>query len=146
MDREVSEVSEEKSGGLGEAIIGAAMRVHSALGPGLLESAYEICLCHELSKAGLRVVRQVALPIRYDGIELEAGYRLDIVVEDRVVLELKSVEKILPLHVAQLLGYLHLGGYAVGYLLNFNVLHMRDGIRRLNDKRKKPPAPPLPPC
>lgn len=146
MDREVREASEESLTGLGEAIIGAAMRVHSALGPGLLESAYEICLCHELNKAGLRVARQVALPIRYDGVELEAGYRLDLVVEGCVVLELKSVEKILPLHVAQLLGYLHLGGYAVGYLLNFNVLHMRDGIRRLNDQRKKPPVPPLPPC
>lgn len=146
MNREVKEVREETLTGLGEVIIGAAMRVHSALGPGLLESAYEVCLFHELSKAGLRVSRQVALPVRYDGIELAAGYRLDIVVEDAVVLELKSVEKILPIHVAQVLSYLNLGGYSVGYLLNFNVLHMRDGLRRLHDKRNKPPVPSLPPC
>ncbi|MCA1978480.1 MAG: GxxExxY protein [Thiobacillus sp.] len=146
MDREAKEVREENLARLGEAIIGGAMRVHSALGPGLLESAYEVCLCHELSKTGLRVARQVALPIRYDGIELEAGYRLDLVVENSVVLELKSVEKILPVHIAQVVSYLNLGGYSVGYLLNFNVSHMRDGIRRLSNKRNNPLVPPLPPC
>jgi GxxExxY protein len=78
---------------LGETILGCAIRVHSALGPGLLESAYEVCIAHELSKAGLKAVRQVALPITYDGVELEAGYRIDLLVEDRVILEIKAVER-----------------------------------------------------
>ena len=116
---------------LGETIIGAAMRVHSALGPGLLENAYELCLVHELGKAGLKVSRQIALPIVYDGLRLEAGYRLDVVVEGKVVLELKSVEKLQPLHTAQLVSYLRLGHYPLGYLLNFNVAHMREGIKRV---------------
>lgn len=116
---------------LGEVIIGAAMRVHSALGPGLLENAYELCLVHELNKRGLLVARQLALPVLYDGIQLEAGYRLDVVVEGKIVLELKSVDRLLPLHTAQLVSYLRLGGYPLGYLLNFNVAHMRDGIKRV---------------
>ena len=116
---------------LGEAIIGAAMRVHSALGPGLLENAYELCLVHDLSKAGLGVLRQTALPIVYDGLHLEAGYRLDVVVEGKIVLELKSVDKLQTLHTAQLVSYLRLGHYPLGYLMNFNVAHMRDGIKRV---------------
>ena len=116
---------------LGETIIGAAMRVHSALGPGLLENAYELCLVHELDKAGLKVSRQIALPIVYDGLRLEAGYRLDVVVEGKVVLELKSVEKLQTLHTAQLVSYLRLGHYPLGSLLNFNVAHMREGIKRV---------------
>lgn len=116
---------------LGEKIIGSAMRVHSVLGPGLLESAYEICLFHELGKAGLRVLRQVALPVVYDGLQLDAGYRLDIVVESKIVLELKSVDRLQALHTAQLVSYLRLGLYPLGYLLNFNVAHMRDGIKRV---------------
>lgn len=116
---------------LGEKIIGAALRVHSALGLGLLESAYEICLLHELGKSGLRALRQIALPVVYDGIQLDAGYRLDIVVEDKVVLELKAVERLQPLHTAQLVSYLRLGHYPLGYLLNFNVVHMREGIKRV---------------
>lgn len=116
---------------LGEAMIGAAMRVHSALGPGLLESAYELCLVHELNKAGLKVVRQIALPVFYDGIHLDAGYRLDVVVEDKIVLELKAVDRLQALHTAQLVSYLRLGRYPLGYLLNFNVVHMRDGIKRV---------------
>ncbi len=115
---------------VGEQIIGAAIRVHSTLGPGLLESAYEICLYHELSKLGFDVQRQVPLPINYDGIKLDAGYRLDLVVEG-VVLELKTVDKLQPIHTAQLLSYLRLGNYRLGYLLNFHVLSMRDGIKRV---------------
>ena len=116
---------------LGETIIGAAMRVHSALGPGLLESAYEICLFHELGKAGLHVSRQVALPAIYDDVQLDAGYRLDVVVDGKIVLELKSVDRLQPLHTAQVVSYLRLGRYPLGYLLNFNVVHMRDGIKRV---------------
>jgi len=116
---------------IGDRVIGAAMRVHSALGPGLLESAYETCLAYELKKCSLDVKRQVALPIRYEDVVLDAGYRLDLLVSDSVVLELKAAEKILPLHTAQLLSYLKLGGFKLGYILNFNVVHMRDGIKRV---------------
>lgn len=116
---------------LGGAIIGAAMRVHTALGPGLLENAYELCLVHELNKAGLNVSRQIPLPVIYDGLRLEAGYRLDVVVEAKIVLELKSVDKLQALHTAQLVSYLRLGHYPLGYLINFNVAHMRDGIKRV---------------
>ena len=115
---------------VGELIIGAAIRVHSTLGSGLLESAYEICLHHELSKLGLDVQRQQPLPIVYDDVKLDAGYRLDLVVEG-VVLELKTVDKLQPIHTAQLLSYLRLGNYKLGYLLNFHVLSMRDGIKRV---------------
>lgn len=131
---------------LGEQIIGAAMRVHTALEPGLLESAYEACLFHEQLKTNLKIARQVDLPICYDGVNLNSGYRLDMVVEEKIVLELKAVEQLSPLHAAQLISYLRLGAYPIGYLLNFNVIHMRDGIRRLRDKQYKPPVPPLPPC
>ena len=116
---------------VGELIIGAAMRVHSALGPGPLENAYEACLVYELEKRGLGVKRQVPMPVTYEGVALDVGYRLDLLVADAVVVELKAVEKVLPLHGAQLLSYLRLGGYQLGYLLNFNVLHMRDGIKRV---------------
>lgn len=116
---------------LGDAILGCAMTVHSALGPGLLESTYEVCMVHEFSKAGLTVAKQVALPVRYDGIELDAGYRIDLLVEDTVILELKVVEKLLPIHTAQLLSYMKLSELKLGYLLNFNVVHMRDGIKRV---------------
>ena len=116
---------------ISEKIIGCAMSVHSVLGPGLLESAYEICLVHELAKTGVKIGRQVALPIRYGDIKLDAGYRLDLLVEDKVVVELKTVERFEPLHTAQLLSYLKLGNYALGLLLNFNVVHMRSGIKRI---------------
>ncbi len=116
---------------VGELIIGAAMRVHSALGPGLLENAYEACLVYELEKRGLSVKRQVPMPVTYEGVALDVGYRLDLLVADAVVIELKAVEKVLPLHGAQLLSYLRLGGYKLGFLLNFNVPHMRDGIKRV---------------
>jgi GxxExxY protein len=116
---------------IGEVIIGAALRVHSALGPGLLESAYESCLAHELSKCGRLVHRQIGIPIRYDGVVIDSAYRADLLVDDRVVVELKVVEGILPIHRSQLLSYLRLGRFKLGYLLNFNVPHMRNGISRL---------------
>ena len=111
-------------------VIGAAMRVHSALGPGLLESAYRTCLCHELSKCGLRFEKEIALPITYDGITLETGYRIDLVVEDYVIVELKAVSRSLPIHEAQLLSYLKLSKRPLGLLINFHVIHLRDGIKR----------------
>ncbi len=116
---------------IGDTLLGAAIKVHSALGPGLLESAYETCLVHEIGQRGLNVRRQVALPLIYDGIKLDAGYRLDLLINDQVIVELRSVEKFLPLHTTQLLSYLKLSGLKLGYLLNFNVAHMRDGIKRI---------------
>ena len=112
-------------------IRGAAMEVHKELGPGLLESAYEECMCHELSIRGLAFQRQVVLPVVYKGIKLDCGYRLDLVVEDKVVLELKSVQQITPLHEAQLLTYLRLSGKKVGLLMNFNTVLIKDGIKRM---------------
>ncbi len=112
-------------------IIGAAIEVHRALGPGLLESAYEECLCHELTLRGVAFQRQVPLPLAYKGTQLDCGYRLDLLVEDTVVVEVKAVQEVLPLHEAQLLTYLRLGGWKVGLLLNFNVPVLRRGIRRL---------------
>ena len=116
---------------IGTAIIAATMKVHAAVGPGLLESAYETCLLYELEKQGLRVSRQVSIPIRYEDLTIDNGYRIDLLVGDRVVVELKALETILPVHRAQLLSYLRLGGFKLGYLLNFNVARMRDGIVRL---------------
>ncbi len=106
------------------------MKVHSALGPGLLESAYEACLMHELRKAGLRAESQVALPVVYDGVRIDLGYRLDLLVDDLVIVELKAVDAITDVHKAQLISYLKLSGKNVGLLMNFNVAHLRDGIRR----------------
>jgi GxxExxY protein len=116
---------------IGHAIIGAAMRVHSAVGPGLLESAYETCLTYELEKRRIGVRSQVSIPIRYEELTIENGYRIDLLVGGRVVVELKVVPAILPVHRGQLLSYLKLGGFKLGYLLNFHVAHMRDGIVRL---------------
>jgi len=113
-----------------EAIIGAAIEVHRELGPGLLESAYEECFCHELHLRGLSFQRQVELPVEYKGIRLDCGYRLDAVVENTVVVELKSIERILPIHQAQLLTYLRLTGKRVGLLINFNVSALKNGIVR----------------
>ena len=112
-------------------IVDAAMKVHSALGPGLLESAYEGCLVHELRKRGLQVANQVTLPVVYDGVEIDVGYRLDLLVERSVIVELKAVDKIAPIHEAQLLTYLKLSGHRLGLLLNFNVVRMKDGIKRM---------------
>ena len=114
-----------------EKVIGCAIKVHSALGPGLIESAYEVCLAHELHKQGLDVQSQVALPVVYDNIKLDAGYRLDLLVEKQVVLELKAVERLIPIHEAQLLSYLKLSKLPIGLLINFNVRLLRDGIRRI---------------
>ena len=111
-------------------IIGAAIEVHRALGPGLLESAYEECLCHELHLRGLAFERQVALPVPYKGLKLDCGYKIDVVVDSTVILELKCVEKILPIHEAQLLTYLKLSGKHVGLLINFNVPLLTQGIIR----------------
>ncbi len=111
-------------------IIGLAMRVHSRVGPGLLESVYHRCLCHELSRAGLPFDQQVRLPIRYHDLELESGYLADIIVRDEVILELKAVEQISTLHEAQLLTYLRLSTCRVGLLINFNTVSLTDGIRR----------------
>ena len=112
-------------------VLDSAMKVHTALGPGLLESAYEVCLDYELSKRGINVSKQVPLAVRYDGVQLELGYRLDLLVDGKVVVEVKAVERLLPLHHAQLLSYLKLGGYKIGLLLNFHTLHLRDGIKRI---------------
>ena len=111
-------------------IIGLAMRVHTRFGPGLLENAYEHCLCHEFDQNEIVYARQVALPLNYEGALLNCGYRADIIVNNNVILELKSVEHILPLHEAQLLTYLRLSRCRIGLLLNFNTLSLKDGIRR----------------
>ena len=113
------------------AVVDAAIRVHSALGPGLLESAYEACLKYELEKRGLNVKQQVALPVVYRGMKIDLGYRLDLLVEDAIIVELKAVEKLTPLHEAQLLSYLKLSGKKIGLLINFNVTRLRDGIKRM---------------
>lgn len=115
-------------------IIDAAMKVHTALGPGLLESAYEKCLLFELHSRGLKALAQVALPIRYGSVVIEAGYRIDILVEDQVVVEVKAIEKVLPVHHAQLLSYLKLSNKRVGLLINFHVEHLKDGITRLANR------------
>ena len=112
-------------------IIGAAIEVHKNLGPGLLESAYEECLCHELTLRKIAYKRQLPLPVEYKGLRLDCGYRIDIVVENLVILELKSVEKLEPIHDAQLLTYLKLAGIKVGFLINFNVPVLKNGIKRL---------------
>ncbi len=112
-------------------IIGCAYKVHLALGPGLLESTYEVCLAHELINSGLKIEQQKPLPVIYNGIRLEAGYRIDLLVEDKIVVELKAVEAIAEIHKAQVLTYLKLSGKQIGLLLNFNVTDMKKGITRL---------------
>ena len=119
------------------AVVDSAMKVHSALGPGLLESAYEACLIRELRKRGIRVERQVAIPVCYDGETLDIGYRADLLVEGCVLVELKSIETVLPIHKAQLLSYLRLSQKEVGLLINFNVEHLKDGIKRVINSRPK---------
>lgn len=111
-------------------IVDAAMKVHSALGPGLLESAYEKCLLYELHHRELRAAAQVELPIVYEDVRIDAGYRIDLLVEDQVIVEVKVVEKILPVHKAQLISYLKLSGKNLGLLINFHVAHLKDGIHR----------------
>lgn len=115
---------------LSHDILGAAMAVHSALGPGLLESVYEACLVHELAKRRHRVTRQVEIPVMYDGVHLDCGFRADLIVNNLVLLELKAIEVLLPIHEAQLFTYLRLSQLRLGLLINFNVRHLKDGIKR----------------
>ncbi|HEY5061229.1 MAG TPA: GxxExxY protein [Gemmatimonadaceae bacterium] len=117
----------ERSG----AVVDAAMKVHSALGPGLLESAYQACLTHELQLRGLQVMTQIALPVTYRGIRLEVGYRIDMLVDNAVVVEVKAIAKVLPVHHAQLLSYLRLSGHRLGLLINFHEIHLKHGIKRM---------------
>ena len=114
-----------------EAVIGAAIEAHKHLGPGLLESAYEECLCHELKLRNIPFKRQVPLPINYKGVELDCSYRIDVLVNDEVVVELKAIDQILPIHEAQTLTYMRLGGWKVGLILNFNVPILIKGVKRL---------------
>ncbi len=112
-------------------VITAAMKVHSALGPGLLESTYQACLLHELGKMGVQAEAQIGLPVVYDSVKLDVGYRIDLLVENLVIVELKSVDALAPIHEAQLLSYLKLSGKNLGLLINFNITHLREGIKRL---------------
>jgi GxxExxY protein len=114
-----------------EAIIGSAIAVHRVLGPGLLESAYEACLAYEIAQRGLRVERQKPLPLQYGEVQLDCGYRLDMLVEDVVIVEVKSVDFVLPIHQAQVLSYLKLSGCRIGLLINFNVKVLKDGLSRV---------------
>jgi GxxExxY protein len=112
-------------------VVDAAFKIHTKLGPGLLESAYEACLAHELTKRGYQIERQKPQPVIYDGLEIEVGYRLDVLVNGEVIVELKSVEQVLPIHHAQLMTYLKLSGKTLGLLINFNVPVIKQGIRRV---------------
>jgi GxxExxY protein len=121
----------QRTNAISRVVIGSAMKVHTALGAGLLESAYHKCLCRQLVVDGLHVQDQVRMPIIYDGIELSVAYWIDFIIENRLVVEIKSVETVLPVHLAQVLSYLRLSGHKLGLLINFNVPHLRDGIRRI---------------
>jgi GxxExxY protein len=112
-------------------VVDSAMKVHTALGPGLLESVYQACLVHELRKRGFRTATQLPLPVNYDGERIDLGFRIDILVENTVVVEIKAVDAIHPVHLAQVITYLKLSGKHVGLLINFNVVHLRDGIGRM---------------
>lgn len=116
---------------IGALVVDSAIKVHSALGPGLLESAYRACLAHELEIRGLDVSQEKPLPIRYEGAEISVGYRIDLLLNQKVIVELKAVERLLPIHTAQVLSYLKLSGCKLGFLINFNVLHLKDGIKRV---------------
>ena len=113
------------------ATIGAAVAVHKALGPGLLENAYKVCLAHELRKRDLHVQTELELPVVYDGVKVDLGYRLDVLVQDAVIVEIKSVQELHPIHEAQLLSYLKLGSKKLGLLINFNVRKLTDGVKRM---------------
>jgi GxxExxY protein len=115
-------------------IIGAAMEVHTVLGPGLLENTYETCLLHELKVRGFNAASQVYLPAKYKGTNLDAGYRIDLIVEDSIIIELKAVETLTKLHIAQILAYMKLNKTRLGLLINFNVPHLRQGIKRIVNK------------
>ena len=116
---------------ISEKVIGLAINVHKELGPGMLEGAYEACLQYELMRAGLKVETQLKLPLIYQGVKIDAGYRIDMLVEDSVILELKAIERLLPVHEAQLLSYLRMSNLKLGLLTNFNQKLLRDGIRRV---------------
>jgi GxxExxY protein len=120
----------DSSSSLTERVIGLAIEVHRHLGPGLLESAYEECLCFELKQAEIPFARQVALPVRYKGISLECGYRMDVLLANQLVIEIKAVERVIPIHEAQMLSYLRLSGHKIGLLMNFHSVLLKDGIRR----------------
>lgn len=122
-------------------INGAAIEVHRALGPGILEAAYEECLCAELSMRGIKFERQIPLPVKYKGLTLNCGYRLDLLVDKRVVVEIKSVATILPIHLAQLMTYLRLGSWHVGLLYNFNATVLKNGMKRVLNGNFDPDAP-----
>ncbi len=128
-----------------EGVIGAAIDVHKAIGPGLLESAYEECLCHELQLRNLPFQRQVPLAVKYKDVELDCGYRLDILVAEAIVIELKAIQRFEPIHEAQLLTYLKLGGWTIGLLINFNVPVLKSGIKRIVNNYKENSAPFAPP-
>lgn len=150
MNAEESRVAEESGGlelePLSEVILGCAIRVQRGLGPGLLESAYEACLSYELEKAGLRVLRQIALDITYGEVQLPAAYRLDLLVEDQIVLELKTVERLTEFHEAQLMTYLRFSGKRLGLLLNFWRWPLKDGgIKRILNPRLPPLSSAAPP-
>jgi GxxExxY protein len=132
---------------LSEQVIGACIRVHRELGPGLLESAYERCLAHELSSLRLTFDQQRAVPVSYKGVNLECGYRVDFAIEGEIILEIKAVDQLLPVHIAQVLTFLKLTGIRTGLLVNFNAEKVKQGIRRLTLKKSLPisPAPCLPP-
>jgi GxxExxY protein len=132
---------EERLNRITENIIGAAIEVHRALGPGLLESAYEACLCFELVQRGLTVEQQKPLPVVYRDVKLDCGYRLDLLVEDAVVVEVKAIDRLAPIQQAQLLSYLKLSGCKVGLLINFNVKVLKDGLRRIVNNFPDSPRP-----
>ena len=125
-----------------DRVIGACVEVHRALGPGLLESVYEVCLAHELSNVGIAYARQVPIAVSYKDVDLDCGFRADLLVEGRLLVELKAVEKLLHVHVSQVVTYLKLSGIEVGLLVNFNVPRLVDGVRRLTGRKSK--SPPLP--
>jgi GxxExxY protein len=116
---------------LSYSIVGAAINVHKELGPGLLEKAYQECLCYELRKLGLYVEKEIAMPLIYQGVQLDCGFRLDILVENKLVIETKTVSEIHEIHLAQVLSYLKQGDYRLGMLINFNTVHLKNGIRRV---------------
>ncbi len=127
-----------------ETIIGAAIKVHRALGPGLLESAYAACLTFEIAESGLKVETEKPLPVIYREIKLDCGYRLDLLVEEKVIVEIKAVDHLMPIHQAQLLSYLKISGVKVGLLINFNVILLKHGIQRVVNDFPDPQRPPRP--
>lgn len=129
-----------KENELSSKVIGAAIEIHRTLGPGLLESAYRECLCHELRINGLKVEKERAMPIVYKGIKLDHGYRMDLLIEDRLVIEVKTVETLTDVHVAQVLTYLRLGNYHLGLLINFQVDLLKNGLQRIINDRPVSPS------